>query len=1292
MALGPAAHILVVTRRDPQDPLRRLLSEAGYRATSADSIPSAVRAMERSRPALVVVDPRVFAPAASEPIGKCAAHNQIPVLSDWSDPGSLISQIRRVLDNLGSSKQEARELVAGPLHVDFATHVATIAGGELDLTGREFDLLCHLARHPGWVWSRQELLEQVWGYDYGDPRVVTVHIANLRKKLNAAHPDSELIQTVRGIGYRLSVAEMEGTVAAEPESEPAVSQVGDQAVRDIRTEDERRLVTVLFMHVTGLDRFEETDDFESLRFFLDSLFEQVVPCIERYGGRADRFIARSVMAVFGAPIAHDNDSEMAVRAALAVRSAIQGFKDEHSLEDLSCHIGISTGKVVAGFAGDRSRTGYAVVGETIDVGALLADMAGPGEVLIAEETLRLTGHRFDNRLLGTVKPRGKQAEVPYYAVDGVAVDKECVGSARGITSALVGREDDLAVFRRVLAELAEGIGSVVFVTGEPGTGKSRLVAEVCSEAAARGLRWLEGRAASYGQTMSYLPIIEVVESDCEIEPQDPAEVRRHKVHRRLEYLFADRAAELIPVLSALVGVSSDQGGVLRIDGADGDEGTCRSVEDAISRYVARIGTERPVLLVLEDAHWLDRSSFTLAEKLLSVTKSAPVTICVTGRGETGSSTIELLRAARQDQDLRLRELRVSPLSDKQTAELVRNLLRNSDTQPEFVQMVQQTSEGNPFVVEEILRHLIDTRVLMLDGAGRWQLGAAVVAMPKPGTVHEVIAARIDRLPRAVRQDLLRASVVGHSFQLRLLQAVSSEDDARLLEHLACLEDRGLLYVRAREPEVEYSFKHSLVQEVAYGTMLTKQRRSLHLRVAQAIEKLFPAQIDSLAAVLGYHYSKAERWERAEPHLVKAGDSSAGLAAAPEAIAHYQAAIAALIRAFDEGWDGERSTGRAEWLVQRTEVLWLAQCLADLLAPAQALYDRVLTACGAADPRSQAATILLAYCYRHTYQYEQAASILEKSLAAAGPEPSEKNRLVSRLMMLLALCRLNADRLMEAEALLTQALRLENAKEEPDEDLIDELVSGLLATALLTGDTAQMRRFSEEAKARCRREEGRCMGMLLVDAGEADLLLGRWEKAASEAAQCLQDARDPSSRADAACLLGRVRHAQGAHLEGEEHLRNAASQYERQGRMGPAGDALAHLAEVQLMGGKAAQADQAVRRAISLLEGRLSDDSSKLAGPYWTLAGVEMARGSLEEAGHLLDKSMSILEQKCAPTHPLHAELRLRRALLYESQGHSAEAQTEFEAATGLLAGIGGEDHPRIAQMMTEWHQVRASKG
>ena len=660
---------------------------------------------------------------------------------------------------------------------------------------------------------------------------------------------------------------------------------------------ERRLVTIMFADIAGFSTLAGQMEPEGLRELTTACFETLVPVIERYGGTVHQFVGDEIMALFGAPVAHDDDPERAVRCAVELMEALSAMSAGGG-PGLRLHVGICAGRVFAGEVDVRGRHEYSVMGDAVNLAARLRAEARAGEILIGPEIERRTRHIARCDPAGSLRLKGKSRPVRAYKLLGLS-PTHTQASTRGLSSALVGRLSQRATLLRACEDLAEGRGAIVSVSAEAGVGKSRLLAEVRRSPEAQRSRWLEGRCLSYGEGLSYRPFLDVLEQDAGCVLADTEEQRREKVFGRAGELFADEAEELIPYLAALLS--------LRLPGNLGDHlevldsgSRGQQIFRTVRRYFARAAAQGPLVLVFEDVHWMDQSSVSLVEHILPLVRELPLLVCLCGRPEPGSPTLRLIDRARADHPGQATRIDLNALSRDESATLVANLV-GADVLPVLLgQALLENAGGNPFFVEEQLRALIDLGGLTRENGG-WRVTTAADTLAIPDTIQGVLTARIDRLDREPRHVLRLAAVIGRSFNRRVLGVLagaSPELDSSLVQ----LEESQLIEVRTRAGELVYAFKHALLQEAAYDSIPASRRRELHAQVARCIEDLFADRVDDYLSLLAYHYSRAEQWEKAQHYLFKAGDQAGKIAADAEAVAHYRSAMAAYSQVFGDRWD------------------------------------------------------------------------------------------------------------------------------------------------------------------------------------------------------------------------------------------------------------------------------------------------------------------------------------------------------------------------------------------------------
>ena len=665
---------------------------------------------------------------------------------------------------------------------------------------------------------------------------------------------------------------------------------------------ERKRVTILFADISGFTAISEKTDPEEVRGNVNACFTDLLPVIQNYGGTVEKFIGDEIMAIFGAPAAHENDEERSLLAALGMMERLDRFNTRRSL-DFKIHIGVNTGLVVTGSIGAPDQPQYGVMGDAVNLASRLVDLAESGQIFAGPETYRMTAPLFDFEPLEPVGVKGKSEPVAVYRVIKA---KDKPGSVRGleaegIHSPLVGRQAETDAVHERIEKLLRGTGGIVGIIGEAGLGKTRLIAEMHAVAAARPLIWLEGYTLSFGQTISYWPFQVILRSWAGITPDDDEAEAWNKLESRVSAVFEGQTGEILPFLASLSAIEARGEYAERVKFLD-SEAMGKQIFIATRRFFERLAHQQALVLVFEDVQWLDESSASLLEHLLPLCAAAPLLIIGASRPDTDTPAARLQRLLVDSYSDLYTELRLQPLTSDDSRQLIQNLLKIEDLPFRFQEMVVGQAEGNPFFVEEVIRTLIASGAVKRDTAtGRWRATAQIETIAIPDTIQGVIMARIDRLSEEVKQVLRVASVIGRSFLYRVLQAVS-DAGSQLDGSLAELEHVELINEKQLAPELEYIFKHALAQEATYESILYQKRRELHAAVGQVIEKQFAGRLEEFYGLLAYHYARAEAWEKAQEYLIKAGDQAGRMAADAEALAHYQQAMQAYAKSSHVLWD------------------------------------------------------------------------------------------------------------------------------------------------------------------------------------------------------------------------------------------------------------------------------------------------------------------------------------------------------------------------------------------------------
>src|SRR5262245_14989281 len=589
-------------------------------------------------------------------------------------------------------------------------------------------------------------------------------------------------------------------------------------------EGERKQVTVLFADVSGFTALSERLDPEEVHRLMARAFDLLLAEVHRYEGTVNQFLGDGIMALFGAPIAHEDHAQRAAHAALGIGAALTRYQEELESRRISFRVrqGLNTGLVVVGSIGSDLRMDYTAMGDTTNVAARILQAAAPGQVLIAEATHRLIADYFHTRPLGEMTLKGKSEPVVAWEVTAARAARTRIeiGAEHGLTP-FVGRQRELGVLMDCFEQARGGRGQIVFIVGEPGIGKSRLLYEF-RRALGTDAAWLEGHCVPFGQSTAFLPLIDSLRRSFGIEGDDSEATMLGKIEQSVLALGED-LRPVLPFVLHLLSVGPGDPAVLGLD----PQQRRGEIFDALRRLTARAAEARPQVLVYEDLHWIDQAS---EEYLLFFADSVPASRVLhvlsyrTGHnhpfGERSYHTRLVLTA----------------LPSQASVQMAESMLATSDLPEELTALIVRKAEGNPFFVEEVVKSLQEAAAIS-PAEGRYVLARPVHEIVVPDTIQDVLMARVDRLSEGAKRTLQLASVIGRDFGRRLLDRLSDDGD-RTESHLGQLKAVELIYEKAILPELSYTFKHALTQEVAYGSLLIQRRKELHGRIGLAIEELY----------------------------------------------------------------------------------------------------------------------------------------------------------------------------------------------------------------------------------------------------------------------------------------------------------------------------------------------------------------------------------------------------------------------------------------------------------------------
>jgi class 3 adenylate cyclase/tetratricopeptide (TPR) repeat protein len=625
-------------------------------------------------------------------------------------------------------------------------------------------------------------------------------------------------------------------------------------------EGERKTVTVMFADLKGSMELLADRDPEEAREFLDPVLERMMEAVHRYEGTVNQVMGDGIMALFGAPLAHEDHAVRACYAALRMQDSVARYAEDlrrgHGA-DVQIRVGLNSGEVVVRSIGSDLHMDYTAVGQTTHLAARMEQLARPGATLMTETTLRAVEGYVQVRSLGPTPIKGLTEAVPIYELiaAGVARTRLQASVARGLTR-FVGREAEVDQLRQAVEQAAAGRGQIVAVVGEPGVGKSRLFYEFVHSHRTQGWLVLESSSVSYGKATRYLPLIDLLKGYFKISDRDDTRGIRAKVTGNV--LTLDEALkDSIPPLLWLLDAIAEDHDFLKLDPAQRRERT----QDAVRRVLLRESRSQPLLLVFEDLHWIDAETQALLDAIVESLPTASVLLAVNYRPEYqhtwGNKSY-------------YRQLRIDTLPPETAETLLETLLGDHRGLQSLRRLLIERTEGNPLFLEESVRSLVETEVLVGE-RGAYRLGKDPIGIQVPATVQAILAARIDRLPPADKQLLQTASVVGKDLPWALLveAAERPEDDVR--RGVARLQAAEFVYEAKLFPDLEYTFKHALTHEVTYGSLLQDRRRAIHARIVGAIERVYADRLAEHADGLAHHAFRGEVWDKAL-HYLRHGSS------------------------------------------------------------------------------------------------------------------------------------------------------------------------------------------------------------------------------------------------------------------------------------------------------------------------------------------------------------------------------------------------------------------------------------
>jgi class 3 adenylate cyclase/tetratricopeptide (TPR) repeat protein len=1021
---------------------------------------------------------------------------------------------------------------------------------------------------------------------------------------------------------------------------------------------ERKQVTVLFADLKDSTELIRGLDPEAAQQLLDPALHHMMDAVHRFEGTVNQVLGDGIMALFGAPIAHEDHALRACYAALAMQTTMRVYTEEvrrtRGLE-LRMRVGLNSGEVVVRAIGNDLHMDYSAVGETTHLAARMEQLATPGSTRLTAATLHLVEGLVQVSTLGPVPVKGLVEPVEVFELVGASSLRRRLQAAatRGLTP-FVGRQQELEAIHQALARAQTGHGQVVALVGEAGVGKSRLVHEVIHSHRTQGWRVLESASVSYGKATPYFPVIDLLKRYCHVDDGDDARTVRAKVTGQVLTLD-ETLQDTLPALLALLDAVPEDSPFLYLDPPERRQRTL----DGLKRVLLRESQVQSLLLVFEDLHWIDSETQALLDSLVESLPTARLLLLVNYRPEYqhgwGSKTYYT-------------QLRLDPLPPASAEAFLAALLGDDLSLAPLTPLLSARTAGNPFFLEESVRTLVETGV-MAGTPGAYRLVQPLQGMPVPATVQAVLAARIDRLPPEDKRLLQTAAVIGTDVPFALLRAITDVPEAALQRGLAHLQTSEFLYETRLFPEPEYTFKHALTHEVAYGSLLLERRRALHAHLVEALEALAaeraaegasgrsPDQVERLA----HHALRGEVWDKAVTYCQQASTRAHDRAAFREAVASFDQALQALAHLPEDS---------------DTRVLAIELRLAvDLALNALGEYGRRLALLGEAevlaralDDRARLGLVLanMANVLRQTGDHDGAIATGQQAcdLAAALGESAlqvQASHTLGQAYYIIG----NFGR--AAELLRRNVEAVDRESGTPSAGFRIRSQAWLARTLGALGAFAEGRRHGEEA-LRLATLEGRGITPIVAHGclGELYLAQGDLEHAIRVLDQGLALCRASGDRnflPMIAAGLGSAAALQGRLAEGRALVEEANGESVRTGGLQGRANLVAWLSELCRLAGRGEEAWQHARQALDLARQLKERGNEAHALHQLGVVHTHADPPDVVQAEAHYQQALALAEE--LGMRPLQAHCHLGLGTLYVTTGQRQQARAALSAAIEL---------------------------
>jgi predicted ATPase/class 3 adenylate cyclase/Tfp pilus assembly protein PilF len=1030
---------------------------------------------------------------------------------------------------------------------------------------------------------------------------------------------------------------------------------------------ERREVTVLCLAIADFTAAAQVLDSEEIYLWTDEAMRLWTEVIYQYEGTVDKFTSDGLLALFGLPVTHENDPERAVRAALEMHHAAEPlrrrFKRDHGLE-VQVRIGVHTGSVIAGQIGNDLHMEYTVVGDTLNLAWRLQRAAEPGTVAVSFATYQRTRPIFKYRPLPPFEAEGESDLVRAFHPLEVRVEPGQIRGLPRLQVPMVGRTHALDQLGNALTRVLQGDGSqIALITGEAGIGKSRLVAEFAQTIDQSNVRLLQGSCVTYARSKPLWLVVNLLRDVLDLSETDSARVQCVSLRACIDQLGLD-GDSVFPYVFNVLGLAGEDAPIpARLSRLDNTV-LQKLTHSALREVLLAEARQRPSVLVFEDLHWVDLASRNFLEYLIQSIDDAPLLLILVSRDAERDTVLKPLIAAAEKRRHPLVDIELEPLTSREGQMLIDRLIEQpGETADALKRYIVERAEGNPYYAEEIIRMLIEQGSLTAENELR-QPAPEALEMVKavPGTLSGLIMARFDRLSQDLRQVLQKVAVFGLSFPVSLVEDLNGSCPEEIAARLRALEERQFLVAAPFREREGYAFRHALVQEVVYNTLLRRDRQRLHEEIGRSIETSADWSPDELTETIAYHFVRGANPSLAVPYLIAAGENAARRCAYETAQQHFRQALT-LMQEGSAHYDEQLSKaqiGLGQALKFMGEFREAAEILEDAFR--NLLHQSMLVDSISLLPHLVQGLRELADIRLREGALDEAVAHLQSGLDALGDEVAQRHpQLVRVLVDRLAWVRFRQGQLEEAFALASSATLDLASGNEDDPLTLASLHNTLGGIFWQWGDLSAAAEYVQRSLEAYQRV-GYTWGMSIAytNLGVLHFAQGLWPQAVEYYQQAYTLRRENGYLPEQALSLnnlGDVHMAMGHHAQARQDLEESLAVSRRLGEDFGVALALIGLGRLAVVEGRFDDGAAHIRQALRLSEA-IGED--QLVETRWLWALIQAERGDLPDGIETAEQALALareagLTQAEADCRRVLGDLRARAGEVVEAEALLREA-------------------------------------